>query len=185
MTVPTMRARKFIALSVALAATFAAVMVMTRTNKASAAIGDLTCIGGAGSVVFTPGVLLTTRTSQANFTGSLGTCISLSHPAITGGTYVVGTTSRGNCSTGGSGSGSGTVTFNSSGHPTSTFTLSFSVGLVAGIPTMSGQAHITGGQFTGDMALSLPLTAAFNPAACATPSGLTSATFAGATTVAS
>lgn len=185
MTSTFLRRHKMAVLGVALAVTAAGLLVMTRPTRGSAAIGDMTCLGGQGTVTFTPGAGVATRTFQNQITGALGACVSLTHVDITGGTFVINGTGTGNCITGGSGSGAGTVTFNDPAHSTSTFTVDITVGFVAGIPTMSASAHIIGGAFSGDMVLGLPLTAGFNPADCATPNGLTSATFGGATIVAS
>lgn len=185
MSLTSKRRHQMVVLCAGLAVIVAAlVFFVARPTKGSAALGDLTCTAGSGSLAFTPGVLATTiRTSQVSITGSLGLCASLSHPDITGGTFVAAATNSGNCTTGGSATGTGSVTFNSPGGPT-TFTLSYTVGFVAGVPTMRANAHATGGRFIGDMGLTLPLIAGFNPADCATSNGLTSATFAGATTVA-
>jgi hypothetical protein len=143
---------------------------------APAAVGDLTCLGAGGDMTFSPGVKLTSGTSQFSATGTLGACLSLSNPAITGGTFVITGTVVGDCSTGGSASGTGTATFNDPAHTTATGTLSFTAQLVAGIPVMTFSAHGTEGAFLGDTWTGLPLTAAFDPAACALPSGVTSAT---------
>ncbi len=166
---------------VALVLAASAFLVMTSSRDAArATLGDLSCVGGSGTVALAPGVKFATQTGQVGVTGNLGSCLSLSIPAITGGTFVLNGTGTGDCSTGGSASATGTVSW--SNGTQSTVSASLSLGLVAGIPTMRGESHVTGGPFTGDLGLTLPLAAGFDPALCATPSGVTSATFAGATT---
>ncbi len=71
-------------------------------------------------MTFSPGVTLTTGTSELSATGRLGACLSLSNPAITGGTFVLTGTNVGNCTTGVSGSGTGTATFNDPANTTAT-----------------------------------------------------------------
>jgi hypothetical protein len=141
----------------------------------------MNCPGGRGTVSFNPGVKVATQTGAIGITGNLGSCVSLSIPAMTGGTFVVSGTSTGNCVSGGSASATGTVTWSNSTQ--SIFTATVAVGIVLGIPTMRGESHVTEGPFTGDLGITLPLTAGFNPANCAIPGALTTATFANATTV--
>ncbi len=172
---------KIAVMGAALVLTVAAFLAITGPGSTSkAAIGDLTCVGGSGTVSFTPGVKFATQTHQVGVTGNLGSCVSLSLPAITGGTFVVNGTGSGNCASGGSASAVGTVTWSNSTQ--STFTASLALGIVLGIPTMRGESHATGGPFTGDLGITLPLAAGFNPANCAT-TGVTTATFGNATTV--
>ncbi len=169
-------------LGAVLVITVTAFLAITGPGSTSrATLGDLTCLGGSGTVSFDPGVRVATQTGTVDVTGDLGSCASLSIPAITGGTFVVTGAATGNCVSGGSASAIGTVTWNNSTQ--STFTATLTLELVLGfIPTMRGESHVTGGPFTGDLGLTLPLTAGFNPADCAAPTGLTTATFANATT---
>lgn len=154
----------------------ASALILLGPVAAPAAVGDLTCVGAGGDVTFHPGVMLTTGSSHFSATGTLGACESLSNPAITGGTFVITGTAVGDCSTGGSGSGTGTATFNDPAHTTATGTVSVTAKLVDGIPVMTFSAHGTQGAFLGDTWTGLPLTASFDPAACASPGGVKSAT---------
>lgn len=170
-------------LGAVLVVTVTAFLAITGPGSTSrATLGDITCVNGSGTVSFDPGVKIATQTGTVGVTGDLGSCTSLSIPAITGGTFVLTGSASGNCVSGGTASATGTVTWNDSTQ--STFTAALTLELVLGlIPTMRGESHVTGGPFTGDLGLTLPLSAGFDPANCATPTGLTTATFANATTV--
>jgi hypothetical protein len=167
--------------ALALALVVSAFLVITSSRDAAqATLGDLTCVGGSGTIAISPGVTFATQTGEVGVTGNLGNCLSLSLPAITGGTFALDGTGTGNCVTGGSASAAGTVSW--SNGTQSTVTASLSLGLIAGIPTMRGESSVTGGPFTGDLGFTLPLVAGFDPAQCGSPNGVTSATFAGAET---
>ncbi len=175
------RRHRIVVLGAVLIITVTAFLAITGPGSTSrATLGDMLCTGGSGTASFTPGVKIATQAGSVGVTGNLGSCISLSIPAITGGTFVAAGAATGNCVSGGSASAIGTVTWSNATQ--STFTATLSLGLVLGIPTMRGESHVTGGPFTGDLGFTLPLTAGFNPADCATPTGLTTATFANATT---
>jgi hypothetical protein len=157
-----------------------AVTVLAPATAANATVGDLSCVGAAATVHISPGLTLTTHTAGFTATGTFGRCISLSHPGITGATFTMAGSGAGNCATGGSASGTGTILYNNPAHSTSTFTLTFTATIALGIPIVSFTSRVTGGTFSGDSMTALPLTVNLNPVACASPSGLTTATVANA-----
>lgn len=138
----------------------------------SPAVVDVSCPLGTQVGTYSPGMTLLPRQIEFTATGTLGACVSLSHPEITGATFtslVVGTFS---CL---SGSTSNISTYHWNNGQSSVVQGGFEVNLKPGGTTVLVlTGTVTEGLFQGATVVQTKVLPATDLVACLTPEGLTS-----------
>jgi hypothetical protein len=141
-------------------------------TPASSAVVDVSCPLGTQVGSYSPGMTLLPRQIEFTATGTLGACVSPSHPEITGATFtslVVGTFS---CL---SGSTSNVSTYHWNNGQSSTVRGGFEVNLKPGGTTVLVlTGTVTEGLFQGATVVQTKVLPSTDLVACLTPEGLTS-----------
>lgn len=146
--------------------------VVPAAAAASATVVDVNCPLGTQVGTYSPGMTLLPRQIEFTATGTLGACVSPSHPEITGGTFtslVVGTFS---CL---SGSTSNISTYHWNNGQSSVVEGGFEVNLKPGGTTvLILTGTVIDGLFEGATVVQTKVLPATDLVACLTPEGLTS-----------
>ncbi|MBB5957258.1 hypothetical protein FHS29_003851 [Saccharothrix tamanrassetensis] len=140
--------------------------------SASASVVDVNCALGTQVGTYSPGMTLLPRQIDFNATGTLGGCLSPSHPDITGATFTSQVSGTFSCL---AGSTTNTSTYHwNTGH-SSTVQGGFEVNLKPGGTTVLVlTGTVVAGLFQGATVVQTKVLPATDLTACLTPQGLTS-----------
>lgn len=153
----------------------APVVVLALAASAATASADTTLAtcNGAQTTTYSPGLTLTTHTTNITVSGQLGPCVAISDLTLTSGTYGSAFTRDRSCLDP-LGASSGTRTFHWSNGNTSTFSYNSTSTHVTGATVDTLRGTITAGEFAGATATQVT-TLVDNLVDCLTPGGMTEA----------
>jgi hypothetical protein len=142
-------------------------------SPAYAATITITCTG-TSAISYTPGLLFTVRSVAYTETDTFGSCLSTGGPTITSGSASAGATLDGSCL------GLPVIvedpayTVHWSDGQSSTFALTFTDTIVAGVENVTGAGTVTSGAFTGATGVFQWVYLVPNPLQCLANPGVTS-----------
>jgi hypothetical protein len=150
----------------------AATVTGLSATSASAAVASLTCTG-TSPITYTPGLRFTPRTITYVETDTYTSCLDSADPTLTAGSSINSDTGPFRCLSALT-TDAGGYTVNWNNGQSTTFYLTFTDTIAAGIETVTGTGTATSGELTGATAEFVWAYTLPNPLACLTPAGATS-----------